>query len=110
MFLLMCQEPPFWHENHKQLFEDIKTDSPYWEDHRYLSVNASSLLHGLLEKDPEKRLGVADIQDLKDHPFFDGVDWAKALQKEGKPPFLPAKSERKLSVCIPVSWNLSKPL
>lgn len=39
-------------------------------------VDATSILAGLLEKDPEKRLGRRGIQEIKDHRFFNDIDWA----------------------------------
>lgn len=104
MFLLLCQEPPFWHENHKELFEEIKTKEPYWEDHTSLSAEASDLLHGLLTKDPASRLGVSGIDEIKNHPYFASTDWDKVLAKEYPPPYPPSVSKRN-SVCIPVSKN-----
>ena len=101
MFLLLCQEPPFWHENHKELFEEIKLAEPYWEDHAYLSEDAISLLKGLLQKDPSKRLGVSSIESLKQHSFFKSVDWQKALDKGYSPPFIPPVTDKN-AVYIPV--------
>jgi hypothetical protein len=37
----------------------------------------------LLEKDPTKRLGIKNgIKDIKEHIFFQGVDWEKVGRKE----------------------------
>lgn len=37
--------------------------------------------------DPEKRLGYSGAQDVKDHPFFNGVDWEHVMNTE--PQFVP---------------------
>ena len=60
----------------------------------YFSVEAKSLLSGLLERDPQKRLGAGeeDARELKRHPFFSKVDWHKLLNKEIPPPFKPTVS------------------
>jgi len=104
LFLLLYQEPPFWHENHKELFEEIKTKEPYWEDLKELSEGASDLLHQLLKKDPTDRLGHNGIEEIKNHPFFESTDWNKVLAKEYPPPFPPKQTSRN-SVCIPVSYD-----
>ena len=38
----------------------------------------------LLERDPAKRLGGGprDSLDVKEHPYFQGIDWAALLRKE----------------------------
>ena len=107
MFLLLCQEPPFWHENHKELFEEIKTKEPYWEDHAYLSPDALSLLKALLLKNPDERLGSQGVSQLKQHPFFKPVDWDKVLEKGYKPPFVPTIQKRH-SISIPVTISFFK--
>ena len=42
--------------------------------------------------DPSRRLGCCGrgIQDIKEHPWFGGLDWALVLQKMYRPPVLPA--------------------
>jgi len=42
----------------------------------HFSVEARSLLNGLLQIKPEKRLGYQnDAEDIKNHEFFKFVDW-----------------------------------
>ena len=38
---------------------------------------------------PKKRLGSRGADEVKQHPFFKGVDFDKVLRKEYKPPFVP---------------------
>lgn len=38
---------------------------------------------------PKKRLGYRGADEVKQHPFFKGVDFDKVLRKEYKPPFIP---------------------
>ena len=33
------------------------------------------LIKKLLQKDPAKRLGADDLKHLKEHPFFEGIDF-----------------------------------
>jgi serine/threonine protein kinase len=49
----------------------------------FFSVEAKSLLQGLLERDPMKRLGSSedDASELKRHPWFSKIDWSKLVQK-----------------------------
>ena len=47
----------------------------------FFSVEAKSLLQGLLEREPTKRLGASedDASDLKRHPWFAKIDWTKLM-------------------------------
>ncbi len=46
--------------------------------------------HQLLNRNPKHRLGAKrDAQELKEHPFFDGIDWDALARKEITPPFKP---------------------
>lgn len=48
-----------------------------------------SLIRGLLEPNPEKRLGSKSADDVKNHPFFKEVDWSKVGTYH--PPYVPHK-------------------
>ena len=58
---------------------------------KYFSKDATDLLLNLLEKDPTLRLGFSekDADEIKEHPFFNGVDWEKVQNKQIKPFFIP---------------------
>ena len=53
--------------------------------------NARDLIEKLLIVNPKQRLGVGPTgsEDIKNHPFFDGVDWDLAMDKKLKVPFCP---------------------
>ena len=36
---------------------------------------AADLIRALLTRDPESRPGAGNIEELRRHPFFEGVDW-----------------------------------
>ena len=50
---------------------------------------ARDLIEKLFVFDPTKRLGHKSADEVKQHPFFKGVDFEKVLKKEYKPPFIP---------------------
>jgi len=89
LFEMLTGLPPFYSADREELFNNIKfkvLKYPY-----YLSSTVKSLLDGLLEKDPEKRLGSGPgaTQEIKDHPWFQDVEWEAYLKKEVKAPFIP---------------------
>ncbi|XP_039219326.1 ribosomal protein S6 kinase alpha-4 isoform X1 [Crotalus tigris] len=52
---------------------------------------ARDLLQKLLCKDPKKRLGSGPTgaQEIKEHPFFRGLDWVELAARQVRPPFKP---------------------
>lgn len=54
-------------------------DSEVWPRH------LDDFIHRLLDPNPETRLGAKSIDEIKNHPFLAGVDWAS----KGVPPHVP---------------------
>ncbi|CAG9315247.1 unnamed protein product [Blepharisma stoltei] len=79
-------------------FYDSNRSRMYWkilnEDlpvPNFLSKNAKSLLQGLMEKNPDLRLGNENgFKDIKDHPWCHNIQWDKLFNKLKLPPFRPA--------------------
>jgi len=55
------------------LFENIRIGRLRYPS--YLSIEAKSLISKLLDRDPSKRLGVKDFNEIKKHDFFKKIDW-----------------------------------
>ena len=57
----------------------------------YFSDNAKDLITRLTTADLSKRLGCgkSGSQEIKDHPFFQGIDWVKLLRREVEPHYKP---------------------
>ncbi|XP_015785669.1 RAC serine/threonine-protein kinase isoform X2 [Tetranychus urticae] len=87
---MMCGRLPFYDRDHDVLFELILMEEIKFP--RNLSVEAKSLLAGLLNKDPKKRLGGGpnDAKEIMVHAFFSGINWEDVLAKKVIPPFKPA--------------------
>lgn len=47
----------------------------------YFTDSLKSLLNGLLTMNPSKRLGSKSINEIKNHPFFQDIDWKKMEKK-----------------------------
>ncbi len=56
-----------------------------------LSKKAESLIKSLLQENPNLRLGQGekDSESIKDHPFFEGIDWDDFYNKRYVPEFIP---------------------
>ncbi len=54
-----------------------------------MSPKLQSLLAGLLEKNPRKRLGFNGPQEVKKHVWFEKTNWGALLTRAIKAPFVP---------------------
>ena len=58
-----------------------------------IPVCAKKLIKGLLNKNPEKRLGTKGIKEIKDHEWFRSINWGEIKKKSIMPPFRPSIEE-----------------
>ncbi|XP_063071840.1 serine/threonine-protein kinase Sgk2-like [Engraulis encrasicolus] len=79
--------PPFYSSDVAQMYDGIL--------HRPLSLSGGStvlcdLLQGLLEKEPQRRIGaIADFLEVKSHAFFTCINWDDLYHRKVQPPFNP---------------------
>uniref|UniRef100_A0A8D0GS60 G protein-coupled receptor kinase n=1 Tax=Sphenodon punctatus TaxID=8508 RepID=A0A8D0GS60_SPHPU len=86
-------------------FRQHKTKDKHEIDRMTLTVNVElpesfspelkSLLEGLLQRDVSKRLGCqgGSAQEVKEHPFFKGIDWQQVYLQKYPPPLIPPRGE-----------------
>jgi len=91
LHILFTGAPPFWSENHKELYDLIMAGDLLVHEDPFLTESAKALLIALLERDVTKRLGCGPTgaEEVKKHPFFNGVDWDAVYRKEYKVPHIP---------------------
>ena len=85
IFEMLTGLPPFFKNNRKELFEGIKFENPKLA--RNLTYEAKLILSQLLNKDPTKRLGSKGAEEVRNHPWFTGVNWDFVIEKRYGPPF-----------------------
>jgi len=88
--------PPFYHTNHNKMFEMIndaevtfsvqvsccKEAKDFILKVKIHIENFLSFFKCLL-KDPKQRIGsVADVEEIKSHPWFDDLDWDALIHKK----------------------------
>ncbi|KAH0615417.1 hypothetical protein JD844_004624, partial [Phrynosoma platyrhinos] len=80
---------PFPGDNEEEVFDSIINEDVRFP--RFLSLHTTSILHELLQKCPEHRLGAGpeDAEEIKTHPFFKEIDWDALFARTLKPPFQP---------------------
>lgn len=69
-----------------------------------MSPDAKSIMTGLLQRDPSKRLGHNGADEIKRHPFFARyIDWNRLLAKKIQPPFKPSVVRNVFPFCSFIS-------
>jgi len=81
---------PFRGQGTTEIVSQIIGKNPSLPD--YMSQSLKSLLTKLLWKFPADRLGSGPggVDEIKNHPWFSGINWNLLLEQKLKPPFIPA--------------------
>ncbi|KAJ6598905.1 hypothetical protein DFH09DRAFT_1129532 [Mycena vulgaris] len=75
--------PPFHAETPEKVFENILSGHIEWHDEWVdFSPEARDFMRSLMTLDPALRLGVNGANEVKSHPFFDGIEWDKVTSTE----------------------------
>jgi len=111
LYEMMTGLPPFYDENVNTMYQRILHDPlkfPEPPSHSHsngngngngsssnagegMTLEAKSIMTGLLQREPSKRLGAGGSEEIKRHPFFARwIDWNKLSQKQITPPFKPS--------------------
>ncbi|EAY15387.1 AGC family protein kinase [Trichomonas vaginalis G3] len=81
---LLNGHSPFQSDNRALLFMSIRTQPPKFPART--DRNTIDFISNLLNKDPELRYG---MDQIRTHPFFNGMNFDDVLEKKYKPSFVP---------------------
>ncbi|CDW73224.1 protein kinase 2 [Stylonychia lemnae] len=97
VFEMYTSRPPFQNMNKMQLLYTIATKKIDFSDIENASADFQNLVKRLLQRNPEKRIGGGeqDADEIKRHPFFNGLDWDAMSRKEVAVVFKPETSDSK---------------
>ncbi|XP_037356875.1 microtubule-associated serine/threonine-protein kinase 2 isoform X1 [Talpa occidentalis] len=85
-FLVGCV--PFFGDTPEELFGQVISDEIVWpEGDDALPPDAQDLTSKLLHQNPLERLGTGGAYEVKQHPFFTGLDWTGLLRQKAE--FIP---------------------
>ncbi|KAI9323235.1 kinase-like domain-containing protein [Dichotomocladium elegans] len=89
IFEMLAGYPPFYDDDHLKLYEKILQGRVKWPP--YFDPRAKDLLKRLLTSDLSKRFGnlKGGADDIKNHPWFEGVDLTRVLSRQIRPPYIP---------------------
>ncbi|XP_055679136.1 microtubule-associated serine/threonine-protein kinase 3 isoform X1 [Lutzomyia longipalpis] len=83
-FLIGCV--PFFGETPEELFAHTVNDDIEWPDNEDWCVapEAKNLITQLLQQNPRDRLGTGGAYELKEHIYFQSVDWNSLLRQKAE--------------------------
>ncbi|CAI9109609.1 OLC1v1009458C1 [Oldenlandia corymbosa var. corymbosa] len=88
LYELMHGKTPFKGNGNRETLFNVVGQPLKFPESSTASFAAKDLIRGLLAKDPQKRLGYKrGAAEIKQHPFFQGVNWA--LIRSTPPPEIP---------------------
>jgi len=108
---VLCYEmlvgyPPFYDESPYGIYEKILTGIIQWP--RHVDLLSRDIIRAFLNPDRTKRLGNMNggPQDVLDHPWFRGVDWAALERKEINVSLFFLDSR----LCAQLTWTTQAPI
>ncbi|KAJ3386805.1 Serine/threonine kinase [Lobulomyces angularis] len=89
IYVMLVGKYPFHGEDELQILDAILEDSIVYPPN--LPRETFAILNQLLNRNPARRLGGGkmDAEEVKKHPYFNGVDWNAILSKQIPPPWKP---------------------
>lgn len=105
LFEMCCGWSPFYAEDTQQMYKNIcfgKIRFPKG----VIREEGKLFVKSLLNRNPKHRLGAQrDAQELKEHPFFAGMDWVRLGRKQVEPPFKPEVESDESTACFDTEFT-----
>ncbi|XP_055325225.1 protein kinase C-like [Sitodiplosis mosellana] len=109
IYEMMAGQPPFQADSIDDLYESILHDDVLYP----VSLNrqALSIMRGFMTKNLAHRLGCSgNGSQIRDHPFFEDLDWEALELRRVKPPFRPKVKSPKDTFNIDAVFTEEEPM
>ncbi|XP_065876708.1 serine/threonine-protein kinase AtPK2/AtPK19-like [Euphorbia lathyris] len=105
LFEMLTGQPPFTHKDRKKLQERIIKEKVKLPPR--LTSEAHSLLRGLLQKEPARRLGSGPDggDEVKSHKWFRSINWKKLEERGLQPKFTPDVNGKDCTANFDQCWT-----
>lgn len=109
LFEMLSGQPPYTHTNRQKLQQRIINEKVKLPP--FLTTEAHSLLKGLLQKEPLKRLGsgTKGSDEIKSHKWFRSINWKKIEARESLPKFKPDVTGKDCTANFDRCWTAMPP-
>ena len=92
LYQLLCGSTPFKGRSDLETYHNIQKCQEITFKKPNIDEKAKDLIRQLLIKEPTLRLGFGSIDEIKGHPYFEGVDWPNV--RSSKVPYNPPRPAR----------------
>ncbi|KAI0172528.1 Pkinase-domain-containing protein [Hypoxylon sp. FL1284] len=91
IFEFLTGYPPFWHQNPIEIYKQIIEKPVVFPADPPISPNAQNIIRSFCTVDRSRRLGnlIGGTEQVKSHPFFEGIDWDALYNRQLRPPIQP---------------------
>ncbi|MBA0735281.1 hypothetical protein Gogos_019143 [Gossypium gossypioides] len=105
LYEMLTGQPPYTHANRQKLQQRIIQEKLKLPP--FLTTEAHSLLKGLLQKEPSRRLGSGPGggAEIKKHKWFWSINWKKLEAREIQPKFKPDVSGKECTANFDKCWT-----
>jgi serine/threonine protein kinase len=103
LYEMLTGLPPWYTNDRKKLFERLRSARLHFPP--YVSRRAEALIRQLLNRNPSERLGSKGAFQVKNHLFFENIDWIKLSRKQMIPPFRPCHSAMSDGDAAPLNFE-----
>eukprot|EP00927_Polykrikos_kofoidii_P032348 TRINITY_DN27590_c0_g1_i1.p1 TRINITY_DN27590_c0_g1~~TRINITY_DN27590_c0_g1_i1.p1 ORF type:complete len:681 (-),score=122.46 TRINITY_DN27590_c0_g1_i1:220-2181(-) len=80
LYAMLSGMPPYYHRDKATLLKNITNATLTFPD--IMRPKAVSLVEALMQRDPSKRLGAGNTEEVQSHPFFEEIDFDALLRRE----------------------------
>ena len=87
LYQLLCGSTPFKGRSDLETYHNIQKSQDITFTKPNIDAEAQDLIKQLLTKDPTQRIGFNGIEEIKSHPYFEGIDWTTV--RSSKVPYNP---------------------
>ncbi|MED6119127.1 Phototropin-2 [Stylosanthes scabra] len=106
LYEMLYGRTPFRGKNRQRTFSNILHKDLTFPSSIPASLAARQLINALLQRDPASRLGSATgANEIKQHPFFRGINWPLIRNMNPPPLEAPLKLIEKVPVAKDVKWE-----
>mmetsp|Transcript_4278 Transcript_4278/g.6993 ORF Transcript_4278/g.6993 Transcript_4278/m.6993 type:complete len:737 (-) Transcript_4278:41-2251(-) len=81
LYAMLTGRPPFFDKDRETMFQNIQKSRLSFPEHSVPQV-ARALIIGLMDRDPRKRIGITHTADVKNHEFFDCIDFELLMERK----------------------------